>query len=361
MISHQLKLYDQLLRFYLFQGMSRAELLQLAGNTKLGFLKEKAGHVVAKAGDSCRQLLFLIDGSLNLTTASDDGGYTLDEQLKAPWVLQPDVLFGAQPRFTGTYTTATSCHFITLMKDEVLGLTDDFLIVRLNLLNLLSTQAQRRWAQQWRRAPHSLRERFIRFLLNHCTYPAGPKQLNILMVRLANELGDSRLNVSRLLNQMQDEGLLLLHRGRIEVGRNFKCLNRITSNAFGMIQPSLFSVYPNGTLRIGDDVGISGTTVSCCEAITIGNNVLIGSGCLITDNDAHPLDAEKRRDVRNVTDVARRPVVIGDDVFIGTRSIILKGVIIGHGAIIGAGSVVTKDVPPNTIVAGNPARVISEK
>lgn len=151
------------------------------------------------------------------------------------------------------------------------------------------------------------------------------------------------------------------HRGRIEVGRNFKCLNRITSNAFGMIQPSLFSVYPNGTLRIGDDVGISGTTVSCCEAITIGNNVLIGSGCLITDNDAHPLDAEKRRDVRNVTDVARRPVVIGDDVFIGTRSIILKGVIIGRGAIIGAGSVVTKDVPPNTIVAGNPARVISEK
>ncbi len=148
------------------------------------------------------------------------------------------------------------------------------------------------------------------------------------------------------------------HRGRIEVGRNFKCLNRITSNSFGMIQPSLFTVYPQGVLHIGDDVGLSGTTISCSKAITIGNNVMIGSGCLITDNDAHPLNAEKRRNVYNYKDVATLPVVIDDDVFIGTRSIILKGVTIGRGAVIGAGSVVTKDVPPFTIVAGNPAREI---
>lgn len=148
------------------------------------------------------------------------------------------------------------------------------------------------------------------------------------------------------------------HRGRIEVGRNFKCINSLVNNAYGMIQPTFFNVFPRGTLRIGDNVGISGTTISVSEAVTIGNNVLIGSGCLIADNDAHPMDAEKRRDIYNNNDVATRPVVIGDDAFIGARSIILKGVNIGQGAVVGAGSVVTKDVPPHTIVAGNPAKVV---
>ena len=148
------------------------------------------------------------------------------------------------------------------------------------------------------------------------------------------------------------------HRGHIEVGRNFKCINSLVHNAFGMIQPTFFNVFPKGTLRIGDNVGISGTTISVSEAVTIGNNVLIGSGCLITDNDAHPMDAEKRRDIYNNKDVATRPVVIDDDAFIGARSIILKGVNIGQGAVVGAGSVVTKDVPPHTIVAGNPAKIV---
>lgn len=148
------------------------------------------------------------------------------------------------------------------------------------------------------------------------------------------------------------------HRGRIEVGRNFKCINRLVHNAFGMIQPTFFNVFPRGTLRIGDNVGISGTTISCSEAITIGNNVLIGSGCLITDTDGHPIDPEKRHAANYYDYVVNSPVVIGDDVFIGARSIILKGVTIGQGAIVGAGSVVTKDVPPRAIVAGNPAKVV---
>lgn len=150
------------------------------------------------------------------------------------------------------------------------------------------------------------------------------------------------------------------HRGHIEVGRNFKCINSLVHNAFGMIQPTFFNVFPKGTLRIGDNVGISGTTISVSEAVTIGNNVLIGSGCLITDTDGHPLDIEKRH-VPNYYDyVVNSPVIIGDDVFIGARSIILKGVNIGQGAVVGAGSVVTKDVPPHTIVAGNPAKVVKE-
>jgi len=212
-----LQLYDHLLRFQLFQGLSRSELLQMAGNTKFGFQKESAGKVVVKADAPCRQLLLLVSGTLRLTTASADGAYSLTEQVSAPWMLQPEALFGATPRYSATVAAATPCHFISLAKDEVLRLFDDFLIIRLNLLNIFSTMAQKRSLQQWRPAPQELRQRFFRFLLDHSTYPAGPKELHILMTRLAQELGDSRLNVSRMLNQLQADGMLQLHRGRISI------------------------------------------------------------------------------------------------------------------------------------------------
>lgn len=213
----ELRFYDHLLQFSLFQGLSRAELLQMAGNTKFGFRKVAAGKPVVKAGDACQGLFFLISGQLTMVTHSDDRRYRVEEQLSAPWLLQPEVLFGAQPRYGCTVTTATEAHFITLSKDEVLRLSDDFLIFRLNLLNLLSTQSQRRGRQQWRRAPQDLRQRIVRFLLDHCVYPAGSKMVHILMEQLALEVNDSRLDVSRALNAMQADGLLILHRGRIEI------------------------------------------------------------------------------------------------------------------------------------------------
>ena len=204
-------------QFPLFQGLSHGELMQMAGNTKFGFMKLPAGKTVFGEGDVCQQLFFLVSGSLLLTTRSADGGYSLTEHIAAPWMMQPEALFGLQPRFSSTCTTATLCHFITLSKEEVARLTDEFLIIRLNLLNLLSTKMQRMGRQQWRSAPRSLAERFVRFVLDRSTHPAGSKQLNILMTRLADELGDSRLDVSRMLRQLESQGLLQLHRGRISI------------------------------------------------------------------------------------------------------------------------------------------------
>lgn len=89
----------------------------------------------------------------------------------------------------------------------------------------------------------------------------------------------------------------------------------------------------------------------------IGNNGLIGSGYLITDSDACPIDSDAR--IQNLPNTTKQsPVEIEDDVFIGARSIILKGVKIGKGSIVGAGSVVSSDVPAYSIVAGNPAKFI---
>ena len=97
-----------------------------------------------------------------------------------------------------------------------------------------------------------------------------------------------------------------------------------------------------------------------------GNYVKIGGDCIIMDTDAHSLDYMVRRLREKNADgfgmdglsAATAPIVIEDDVLIGTRCIILKGVTIGARSIIGSGSVVVKSIPADCIAAGNPCKII---
>lgn len=212
-----LKLYDQLLQFPLFQGMSRDDLAQVAGHTKFGFQKIPVGQTVAVADNPCTQLFFLLSGTLRAESFSDDRAYSVVEEMAAPFLFQPEAIFGYHQRFTHTFKARTECSFITLDKSEVMRLSEQFLVFRLNLLNIFATQSQKLQQQLWHRYPETLSVRISRFLVHRCLYPAGSKTFNILMTRLADEVGDSRLDVSRALNQMQDDGLLQLTRGRILV------------------------------------------------------------------------------------------------------------------------------------------------
>ena len=212
-----LQIYDKLLQFPLFQGMSRDDLELVAGHTRFGFVKVSQGKPVVKEGVACTHLYFLINGSIRVESRSDDRSYSVVEQMQAPFILQPEVIFGYQQFYTQTIVAQTDTNFITIEKDEVVRLSEDFLVFRLNLLNIFATQTQKLSRQPWRHYPQTLRERLVRFFVQHCVYPAGSKTFYILMNQLAGELNDSRLNVSKVLNEMQAEGLIVLHRGRIEI------------------------------------------------------------------------------------------------------------------------------------------------
>ncbi len=151
--------------------------------------------------------------------------------------------------------------------------------------------------------------------------------------------------------------LIQKHRkARLTIGKNWIACSNPWYNSLGVFQQVILKVRnPNAELLIEEDVGISGATISCSNRIRIGKGTLIGSGVIITDTDAHPINPFLRQDD---TFIRSAPVLIGEHVFIGARAIILKGAIIGDGCVIGAGSVVTGRVPPMSIVAGNPARVV---
>ena len=131
-----------------------------------------------------------------------------------------------------------------------------------------------------------------------------------------------------------------------------------------------FNVEPTGCVEVGEDSTLVGAVFMCAERIKVGNRVVISYNVTLADSDFHPRDPELRRQdaIANSPEGDRsqrppyesKPIIIGDDVWIGIGAIILKGVQIGVGARIQAGAVVTSDVAAGTTVAGNPARPATE-
>ena len=143
----------------------------------------------------------------------------------------------------------------------------------------------------------------------------------------------------------------------LTLGAGAELRSTVRSNPLGPAHPCILSTREAGAaLTIGAGFGMTGGAVVCAARVTIGARVTMGCNSVIADTDFHPLAAAERQAAPLAGRVA--PVVIGDDVFIGMEALILKGVTVGAGSVIGAGSVVTRDVPPGSVVAGNPARVV---
>jgi acetyltransferase-like isoleucine patch superfamily enzyme len=129
-----------------------------------------------------------------------------------------------------------------------------------------------------------------------------------------------------------------------------------------------FAVGADGRIRIGDYCYLTSVVLLSELELVIGNYVVIGFNTTIADTDFHPIaPAERIADAIALSPLGRgaaRPpigrerVTIGDDVWIGPNTTILKGVDIGNGALIEPGTVITRDVPAGSRVMGNPAQVV---
>jgi acetyltransferase-like isoleucine patch superfamily enzyme len=148
--------------------------------------------------------------------------------------------------------------------------------------------------------------------------------------------------------------------GAIHIGRHARLLAGWRSNRVGITGRLMLTTLGDGRIEIGDHFGGSGIVLSSRSLIRIGNHVNFGGNVRVYDHDFHSLDAEIRRTEEDTVKCKTKPVVIGDDVFVGANSIILKGVELGDRVIVGAGSVVTRSFPENSIIAGNPATLIRE-
>lgn len=143
------------------------------------------------------------------------------------------------------------------------------------------------------------------------------------------------------------------------IGNGASFNSELSANPIGRSGRCILFVDRGAELRIGNDVGMSGCAIVARKRVAIGDRTKLGGGTCIYDTDFHSLDAAHRMDdAADREHTAHKPVEIGSDVFVGAHSTILKGVKIGDRSIVGACSVVTRDIPPDEIWAGNPARML---
>lgn len=176
--------------------------------------------------------------------------------------------------------------------------------------------------------------------------------LNFLLALRYRMVGNVTVGANSHVNWWKLSG----RRGRIRIGTGSVVHCRVDFDA------------PTGEVSIGDRSYIGASHIVCHTRVTIGDDAIISWGVTLVDHNSHSLDwAERKADVaswieggKNWDGVAIAPVCVGDKAWIGFGASILKGVEIGEGAVVGAQAVVTRNVPPYTVVAGNPARVIRE-
>ena len=152
------------------------------------------------------------------------------------------------------------------------------------------------------------------------------------------------------------------------VVNNLDRVDAIEIGPYTSIKGEILTFGHGGKIKIGQYCYIGEySKIWSAKSIRIGDRVLISHSVNIFDNSTHPISAaDRHKQYKEIIssghpknlNLQEKPIVIQNDVLIGCMSIILKGVTIGEGSIVGAGSVVTKDIPPWTLVAGNPIRVI---
>lgn len=204
----EITMYDTLLQLPLFQGLCKNDFTNIIGKVKLHFRKYNADDIIVEQGAPCTQLIFLLNGEITSQATDNQHSYSLFETFGSPFVIEPYSLFGMQTNYTATYKARTNINIVTIDKLFVLNELNNYEIFRLNYLNILSNRAQVAYEKLW----NSHIGNILRSMK-----PEGKKILKIKMEDLASLIDETRINVSKVLNDLQEQGLVQLSRKAISI------------------------------------------------------------------------------------------------------------------------------------------------
>ncbi len=211
----EITMYDNLLQLPLFQGLRKEDFTTIIEKVKFHFLTYKEGEIIVKQGDLCKQLVFLLNGDMIIQTTDKEQNYSLAEVINEPYIIEPYSLFGMHPYYTATYRANKHAKILAIDKSYIFSNLNNYEIFRLNFLNILSNRCQSSIQKLWSCHMGSLEMKFANFLLQRCQQKNSEVILQITMEDLANLINETRINVSRMLNELQKLGLLQLKRKEI--------------------------------------------------------------------------------------------------------------------------------------------------
>ena len=208
-------MYEALLQLPLFQGLCTDDFTCIIEKVKFHFRSYSGNEIIMNQGEVCNQLAFLLEGNLLSKRTDDKHGFRLIETISAPAIIEPYSLFGMYPYYESTYQAQEEIKLLVIDKSYILSELSNYEIFRLNYLNLLSNRAQVNHRRLWNTHIGSLDEKLANFFSLRCIKPEGVKILQIGMEELAELINETRINVSRKLNDLKEKGIIQLKRKEI--------------------------------------------------------------------------------------------------------------------------------------------------
>ena len=206
-------MFERLLQRPLFQGMTTQEVSDVMSHVRLDFVNYHRGDEIVMQGESCKKLIYIISGEVMAEHKNADHSFTLTEQLPDLKVLEPYNLFGMYQTYSRTYTFTTEGSTLAIDKQVMLNQLLTNTIAKINLMNIVCNKYQQTQQLLSNYPDDSVRHKIVKFVLTHSISPRGQKNIQIKMTDLANIIHETRLNVSIVLNEMQEQGLITMQRG----------------------------------------------------------------------------------------------------------------------------------------------------
>lgn len=221
------RLYETLLQSPLFQGVTLFDFNKLIGKLKWHFDKIEKGKTIVSGGEDCAEVVFVLSGNTSITTESPNGLFSVTEYTDKAFFIEPYSLFGLNSKYRSTYIAESDVTIGSFNKLSFITTVNDFLICRINILNILSGRGQGLSNRLWDDTiKNSFESKVIRFILLHCENTEGRKEIKIRVTDLSGIIGVSHVSISATLNAMEKDGFIKTARMRIIVNDVAKLVER---------------------------------------------------------------------------------------------------------------------------------------
>ena len=206
-------MYDTLLELPLFQGLTKENITSIIEKVKMGFHKFEPKQSIAIQDERCNSLKFILEGNVAITSTDEKYNFKIEEQISGPYIIEPYSLFGMHTKYHASYSAIDEVETLNIDKSYILTNLCKYEIFNLNYLNIISNRAQSANIKLWNSHIGCTKEKLMNFLTLRCLTTSG----TITMEDLASLIDDTRINVSRALNEFQEMGILTLGRKKITI------------------------------------------------------------------------------------------------------------------------------------------------
>lgn len=223
----KVSMYDTLLELPLFQGLTKTNITSIIEKVKMGFHKYEPKQNIVLQDSKCESLIFILAGSVTITTTDTKHNFRIEEQIEGPYIIEPYSLFGMHTKYHASYTAIDDVETLHIDKSYILSNLCKYEIFNLNYLNIISNRAQTANIKLWNSHIGNTKEKLMSFLTLRCIIPNGKKTLFITMEDMAELIDDTRINVSRALNEFQEKGIVVLSRKKFIINDLGKLIEEV--------------------------------------------------------------------------------------------------------------------------------------